>query len=94
MTIVEGYRPTWESFKRVFLWTNIYMIVVFFINLAIGSNYLFIAHKPDFPTLIDMLAQWPWYIVQLELIAFTVCLILYLPFAISDRYRAKQPIAV
>lgn len=91
MTIVEGYRPTWASFKRVFQWTNIYMIIVFFINLAIGSNYLFIAHKPEFPTLIDMLAPWPWYILELEVIAFIVCLVLYLPFIVRDMVTARQP---
>ena len=46
MTVVEGFRPTLQSFKRVFIWTNIYMVVIFFVNLAIGSNYLFIAYKP------------------------------------------------
>ncbi len=91
MTIVEGYRPTWQSFKRVFLWTNVYMVFVFFINLAIGSNYLFIAHKPEFPTLIDMLAPWPWYILELEVIALVICFILYIPFLIKDLTATRQP---
>jgi len=92
MTIVEGFRPTWQSFKHVFLWTNVYMVIIFFLNLAIGSNYLFIAHKPEFPTLIDMLAPWPWYILELEVIAFAVCFILYIPFMIKDWTRGEQPV--
>lgn len=84
MTIVEGYRPTLESFKRVFVIINVYMIFVFFVNLAIGSNYLFIGYKPEFPTLLDLLAPWPWYILQLELIGFAVFALLYLPFFIKD----------
>src|SRR5512143_2574692 len=32
MTVVEGFRPTLASLKRVFLWTNIYMVPVFFLN--------------------------------------------------------------
>jgi hypothetical integral membrane protein (TIGR02206 family) len=91
MTLVEGYRPTWGSFKRVFQWTNIYMVLIFFLNFALGSNYLFIAHKPPFPTIIDLLAPWPWYILELELIALVICFILYLPFAIKDWMTAKQP---
>lgn len=91
MTIVEGYRPTLQSFKRVFLWTNVYMVAVFFINLAIGSNYLFIAYKPEFPTLIDVLAPWPWYILELEVVALAICFILYIPFLIKDWAVAKQP---
>lgn len=97
MTIVEGYRPTLASFKRVFIVTNIYMVIVFFTNLLIGSNYLFIAHKPEFPTLIDALAPWPWYIIELEIVGFVVFFIIYLPFLIKDKLakpaeaRSAQP---
>lgn len=91
MTVVECFRPTLQSFKRVFIWTNIYMVPVFFINLAIGSNYLFIAHKPEFPTLLDALSPWPWYIPQLELVGFTILSLLYLPFLIKDWRSKRQP---
>ncbi len=89
MTVVEGFRPTLQSFKRVFIGTNLYMIPVFFLNLAIGSNYLFVAGKPDFPTLLDMLAPWPWYIFEIEAIAFAIFFILYIPFLIKD-WQAKS----
>lgn len=85
MTFVEGYRPTVDSLKRVFIWTNLYMAVVFVLNLVIGSNYLFIAHKPETASLIDMLGPWPWYILSLEAIGIVMCLLLYLPYAIKDR---------
>ncbi len=94
MTVVEGYRPTPQSFKRVFTWTNLYMIPVFFLNLLIGSNYLFIAHKPDFPTLLDLLAPWPWYVLELEAVGFAILFILYLPFLIKDLRTNQQPTAV
>lgn len=93
MTWVEGYRPTLHSFKRMFVWANLYMGFVFGINLLIGSNYMFIARKPDFPTLIDMLAPWPWYILQLELIGFTIAAVLYLPYAITDWRTRSRPAA-
>ncbi|MBM3124797.1 MAG: TIGR02206 family membrane protein [Chloroflexi bacterium] len=93
MTLVEGFRPTLRSFKRVLIWTNIYMIPIFFLNLAIGSNYLFIAHKPDFPTLLDLLWPWPWYILQLELLGLVIFGILYLPFLISDWRVKTRPIS-
>jgi hypothetical integral membrane protein (TIGR02206 family) len=93
MTVVEGFRPTLQSFKRVFIWTNIYMVPIFFINLAIGSNYLFIAHKPEFPTLLDALSPWPWYIPQLEIVGFAILSILYVPFLIKD-WREKRRAAI
>ena len=91
MTVVEGYRPTLTSFKRIFIWTNIYMVAIFFLNRLIGSNYLFIAQKPPSPTLMDALSPWPWYIPQLELVAFAMLFILYIPFLIKD-WRTK-PVA-
>ena len=91
MTFVEGYRPYLSSLKRVFLWTNMYMIVVFILNQILGSNYLFIAHKPETASLIDVLGPWPWYILSLEAIGAVMCLLLYLPFAISDMRKKRVP---
>lgn len=90
MTIIERHRPTLQSLKRVFIWTNLYMIPVFFLNLAISSNYLFIAGKPEFPTILDLLAPWPLYIFQLEVIGFAILFILYIPFLIKDA-RTRNP---
>ena len=84
MTAVEGFRPTWKSLGRVFIWANLYMGIVFVINMVLGSNYLFIARKPDSASLLDILPPWPYYIAYIELIGLVTCLILYLPFAIKD----------
>jgi hypothetical integral membrane protein (TIGR02206 family) len=89
MTVVEGFRPTLGSFKRIFIWTNVYMLIIFFVNLAIGSNYLFVANKPAFPTILDLLAPWPWYILELEAIGFAIFFLLYVPFLIKD-WRAQR----
>jgi len=84
MTLVEGYRPTWQSLKRILIGGNIYMAVVFVFNLLIGSNYLFIAHKPATASLMDALPAWPVYIIFIEIIGVVVCLLLYAPFFWSD----------
>jgi hypothetical integral membrane protein (TIGR02206 family) len=88
MTVVEGFRPHGKSFLRLIVWLNVYMAVVFVINLLIGSNYLYIARKPETASLMDVLGPWPWYILSLEAIGLAICFLLYLPFAIKD-WRAK-----
>jgi hypothetical integral membrane protein (TIGR02206 family) len=88
MTVVEGFRPTWKSLWRVFVWVNIYAGIVFLINSAIGSNYLFINRKPPTASLLDVLPDWPIYIIFLELIGLLTIFLLYLPFALKD-WRAK-----
>jgi hypothetical integral membrane protein (TIGR02206 family) len=87
MTFVEGFRPYWKSLVRLFLGGNIYLALIGLINWLIGSNYLFIAHKPETASLMDVLGPWPIYILWLEAIAIGLSLLLYLPFAIRDRRR-------
>jgi hypothetical integral membrane protein (TIGR02206 family) len=71
---------------------NLYMVVIFFINLWLGSNYLFIAHKPATASVLDMLPPWPYYILYIEALGMILTLLLYLPFAISD-WRKKGTVA-
>jgi hypothetical integral membrane protein (TIGR02206 family) len=87
MTVVEGFRPTLKSIPRVVIWMNVYALIVFFINNAIGSNYLMINHKPELPSLLDLLPEWPIYILYMELIGFLSILLLYFPFAAKDLWE-------
>lgn len=84
MTVVEKYRPYWKSLLRVALGTNVYMLLVGMVNVLLGSNYLFIAHKPATASLMDVLGPWPWYILSVEVIGLAISLLLYLPFALRD----------
>jgi hypothetical integral membrane protein (TIGR02206 family) len=89
MTTVEGFRPTWKSFWRVVIGLNIYAIIIFPINMLLGTDFLYINGKPSTPSLLDLLPPWPYYLIAMELIGIIVFLILYLPFIIKD-WRAKQ----
>jgi hypothetical integral membrane protein (TIGR02206 family) len=87
MTVVEGFRPSWKSLLRVILWTNLYMVIIFFVNSAIGSDYLMINGKPATFSLLNLLPPWPHYIIFMELIGIASLLLLYSPFAINDRRK-------
>lgn len=84
MTVVEGFRPTLKSIARVFIWMNLYALAIYFVNSAIGSNYLMINYKPDTPSLLDLLPEWPVYVLYMELIGVITVLFLYFPFAAKD----------
>ena len=87
MTTVEGFRPTWKSLVKVVVVANIYMVIIFFVNRAIGSNYLMINAKPSVKSIMDVMPPWPWYLIYVEIIGIISCLLLYLPFAIKDRKK-------
>jgi hypothetical integral membrane protein (TIGR02206 family) len=89
LTVIEGMRPTWKSLLKVVVMLNLYMVVIFFVNQLLGSNYLFVAHKPAGPTLLDVLPAWPWYLLYIEAIGLVVFLLLYLLFIIKD-WRVKR----
>jgi hypothetical integral membrane protein (TIGR02206 family) len=89
MTLAEGYRPTKASLKRVIIGSNIYMFIIFVLNFIIGSNYMFIARKPDTASLLDVLPAWPWYIPIIELLGIVFVLVFYAPFALTD-WRCKK----
>ncbi len=91
MTIVEGYRPNRNSGLRVFLTGNVFMVIVFFINRVIGSNYMFVSHKPLTPSLLDYLGPWPFYIIGIELFAILSITLLYLPFIKNRSNQSDSP---
>ncbi len=90
MTLVEGFRPTWNSIRRVFFWGNVYLLAVGLINWLIGSNYLFVAHKPETASLLDVLGPWPFYLRPMELLALVLAVLLYLPFALRDGFARRS----
>jgi hypothetical integral membrane protein (TIGR02206 family) len=90
MTLVENYRPTWASVKRVLIGANIYMVVIFVLNFILQSNYLFIRQKPATASLLDALPAWPYYIIFIELIGVAFALLLYSPYAVSDWIKKRS----
>lgn len=90
MTVVEGYRLTWPSVKRVLVGSYLYLLNVWVINDVVGSNYMFIARKPDTASLLDVLPPWPWYIPIIIALAFAFILLFYAPFAIKDMTRKRE----
>lgn len=80
MTWVEGFRPTLKSVGKTMVFLNASLIIVIPINALTGGNYMFMARKPENPSLIDFLGPYPWYILSLEFVALFFLLLFYLPF--------------
>ncbi|WP_139490709.1 YwaF family protein [Brevibacillus dissolubilis] len=89
MTWVEGFRPTWRSVWKSFGLLNLIALVVYVVNQYLGTNFMFLAYKPETGSILDLLGPHPWYILSLEgVVLFFFCL-LYLPYAVAD-WRAKR----
>lgn len=78
ITAVERYRPTFRSVIQAWLWLHILAIPAAITNLATGTtNFMFLAGKPRTASLLDMLAPWPWYLLQLEAVVILIFLLLF-----------------
>ncbi|SES01327.1 conserved hypothetical integral membrane protein TIGR02206 [Gracilibacillus ureilyticus] len=80
MIWIEEYKPSFRSVIKAFVVLNIMAFFVFIVNKMIGSNYMFLARKPSNASIIDFLGPYPWYILSLEVIAFSIFLLLYFVF--------------
>jgi len=86
-TVVFGFRPQLVSVVRALAATGTYALMIIPINYFLGTNYLYLRHKPEQPSIIDFLGPWPWYIFGLALIAVLLSFICFLPFAAGRQHH-------
>lgn len=74
-----GYSINFADFKKAFVYLNGIMFALFFLNLLIGSNYMFLRYPaPNSP--MELLGPWPYYIISLEVVMVILFSILYYPY--------------
>jgi hypothetical integral membrane protein (TIGR02206 family) len=86
-TWVIGYRPTIWSVVKLFVFLNVLMPVIIYINKLVGGNYMFLSQKPDHPSLLDVLGPYPWYILSMEGLLISLSLLVWLVFRKSGNSR-------
>ena len=84
-TFVYGMRPSFKSVFKSFAALLGYFLLMLVINKIVGANYLYVNHKPEGPTLLDYLGEWPNYIVGVMLIVLPLFFLIYLPFHLTRR---------
>lgn len=65
-TWVKGYYPSFRSLRKLLIFINLLLPIIFFVNNQADGNYWFLRHKPESPSLFDLLGPYPWYIFTLE----------------------------
>lgn len=91
MTWIRGYRPSWKSIAWTMLFLNVSALIVGIINVALGSNYMYLMNKPSTPSLLDLLGPHPFYLLVEEMFALVLFVVMYtMFFAIPDRVRRNR----
>ena len=84
LTWVFGMKPRQGSWLKIFLYSQILIPFIAFINWIFNANYMFLCTKPiaNNPFLIG---EWPWYLLSIELAGLLHFFIIYLPFGLKYR---------
>ncbi|MDQ3017075.1 MAG: TIGR02206 family membrane protein [Bacteroidota bacterium] len=78
--VVWRLRMDWIDFLRAIVYVQVYLICIHLFNLVIGTNYSYTLAKPAGPTALDLMGEWPVYILTAELLMVVLFLLLMLPF--------------
>jgi hypothetical integral membrane protein (TIGR02206 family) len=84
-----GFRPRPGAPFRVFGITAGWAAIVGLVDLALGTNYMYLRHKPIVPTPLDWMGPWPVYIGVGAAVALVLFLVLALPF--RREWQAERP---
>ena len=57
-----GMRPNWRSLTTAVTVTVAWGVVLLGFNSLAGTNYGFVNAKPENPSLLDLMGDWPWYL--------------------------------
>ena len=55
-------RPDWRSYRLAVVVTVVWAAVTFTFDRIAGTNYGFLAYKPETGSLLDVLGPWPLYL--------------------------------
>lgn len=90
LTLGLEMRPWPSSIPRVVAWSFLYLAAAMGVNAHFGTNYGFLAEKPVEPSLLDLLAPWPYGIGELIVLGCGFVVLLYAPYLILDWRRARH----
>lgn len=75
---VKSYKPTFKGVLKALIIVNVLLPLIILVNKLVDGNYMFLRMKPLNGSLLDYLGPYPWYLLSLEAVAFTIFTLLWL----------------
>ena len=78
--VIDGYRPSWEDYFDAIKLTSLLVVLIFFINFLIDSNYMFTFEKPEGVNFTLLMPEWPYYfliMLCIGLIFYTLMMVIF-----------------
>lgn len=86
---VYGYTIEFKAVKKAYLYLLAMVPVNMGLNFLFDSNFMFLNHKPDVSSPLDMMGEWPVYVFGLIILVAVLFLIAYLPWGLYNRFRKE-----
>jgi len=86
--------PSWRGYRFVLLCTAAWAALVMAFNALTGTNYGYLARKPDTASLLDLLGPWPAYIGAEVVILAVVWALMTWPWERMRRHADESPSVV
>jgi hypothetical integral membrane protein (TIGR02206 family) len=91
LTWWAGMRPNWRGFGFAAAVTVAWGIVMLGFNALAGTNYVFVSRRPDNPSLLDLMGDWPWYLAVELVVGLSAWALLTWPWTRSRQDRSASP---
>jgi hypothetical integral membrane protein (TIGR02206 family) len=87
-----GLIPDWRSYRAALVATAAWGVTVFVINVLVGTNYGYLNAKPASASILDVLGDWPWYVLaEVAIIALGWALVTWPWVAVDARRLPRGP---
>ena len=90
LTTALQMRPRVSSLPRVAAWSFAYFFVAIVANALLHTNFGYLRAKPANASLLDLMAPWPYYVIELVGLGLSYLPLLYAPFFIADMLRRRR----
>lgn len=80
-----GMRPGWRHYRLAVATTVTWAVATFGINTLLGTNYGFLNAKPATASPLDLMGDWPEYLLVESVLVLTVWALITWPWVRADR---------
>ncbi len=89
-TCAKGYYPSFRTAIKLTVFINLLLPIILFVNKQSNGNYWFLRHKPESPSLFDILGPYPWYVFSLEGLLIFLSLLAWLIFRKREKDHGER----
>lgn len=91
LPLAMKWKPRAGAVPRILIWNQVYFFTAIAINSTLGTNFGFLAAKPEVASPLDYLGDWPIYLIALQVLSAVFMTLLLLPFSrIINIWRPRR----